>query len=321
MANSTEEGYDLIDLTQYLIPFGCFVTFSLAGLLIQSFIVVVNVIDWMKGRSITGADQIITSIGISRIFLHTTYLMYIVLLFYFSRLPKLINILNDLTARTSAFADIWLSTLLSIFFYFKISTFHNILFLRLKAFISRRVVHLIIASVLMSVVYSSMYYVAVSMTYSTISTQNATLSYRQEEIISHVYTVWTVLPLLMTFVASLLLIILLGFHLRRMKIRGNVTSSTDAYLRTMKYTVVSFLGWAFYMLGNVSPINMGFLFSLWWFVLMTIFPVLHSVLLIYVSTKLRNHFLRIVRCGTICLRRNRNPPGPRSGESVEVTRL
>ncbi|KAM5164230.1 taste receptor type 2 member 125-like [Mantella aurantiaca] len=318
MANSTETDYNEMNVIQCLFLFA-FSGITLAGLVIQSFIVAVNGMDWLKGRSITDADKIISSIGISRIIFHTAYLLLHLLGKIYLKIPKIIAVIISFTLQSSASSSVWLTTLLSIFFYFKISTFHNIFFRGLKAIISRRVLHLIFASVLFSVLHSSMFYFSMSSKTYKNSTQYYISYFREAQIISYLNIWWTALPLLIFFIASLLLIILLAFHMSRMNNHGNMTTSRDIYHRTMMFTVVSFLACGFYIVIFLFQMCMRLDYSLFP-VTINIFPVLHSALLIYVATKLRNQFFRVFHCGTYCLS-NRKSPGHRSSEPMEVTAL
>nr|DBA25495.1 TPA: hypothetical protein GDO54_009875 [Pyxicephalus adspersus] len=289
MENSTlEDSYGAF-LPRYLVSDVLCATLAFAGLLIQSFIVTVNVIDWLKRKSITGADQIITSIGISRIFYHTALLLALFSSFYVTKIPEVVFDLYNLIQNISAFASIWLSTLLSIFFCVKILTFHNVFFLRLKAIILEKITYLIIGSVLLSLGYSLVFFLALPMLLFSNDFSDSEL-----QIIQFVYMFWNFFPVLTFFIASLFVIISLGFHMCRMNRRGNVTSSTDTFLRIMKFTIVSFLACATYITITMFQ---GHIFYLY-IVTLNIFPALHSVLLIYVTTKLRNLFCRIVHSGT-----------------------
>nr|DBA25501.1 TPA: hypothetical protein GDO54_009881 [Pyxicephalus adspersus] len=314
MVNSTEE----TSYEDYLSLIALGATLVFAGLPIQSFIVAVNVIDWLKRRSITGADQIITSIGISRIFSHTAVLLALFSSLYVTKIPEVVFALCYLTEYSSAIASIWLSTLLSIFFYVKISTFHNVFFLRLKTIISQRVTYLIIGSLLLFLGYTFIYNFALLINRFRNSTQDYISYYKQLEIISYVNILWFVSPLLIFFIVSLLLIILLGFHMRRMNNHGNMTSSTDTYLRIMRFTFLSFLVSAYYITLNVFQRYILSFTFVWVFITMNIFPVLHSVLLIYVAVKLRNHFFRIVYCITDRFLKRK---APRPREPVVVISL
>ncbi|KAM5165061.1 taste receptor type 2 member 13-like [Mantella aurantiaca] len=319
MANSTEEDYNETSMLYYLCLFSC-PGIILVGLVIQSFMVAVNGMDWLKGRSVTGTDKIISSIGISRIFFHTSCLMFFFSWSSLFEITEIFAILIVSILQVSALSNLWLSTLLSIFFYFKISIFRNVFFLYVKAIILTKVVQLIIASMLFTVVDLVMNFFATSFSFLGNSTQNYIINEKQTELISYVSLFWTALPLLLFFIASLLLIILLGLHMSRMNNHGSMTSSTDTYQRTMMFTVVSFLACTFNIIVYVFQAYVGLLIYAWFFVIMNILQVLHSVLLIYVTAKLRNQFFRIVHCGMNCFL-IRKSPGLHSKNGVEVTAL
>ncbi|XP_072264353.1 taste receptor type 2 member 140-like [Pyxicephalus adspersus] len=317
MTNSTAEDSYKAMVIQNVLLFAC-LGIILAGLGIQSFVVALNVIDWLKGRSITRADKIITSIGISRFFFHTACLLSLVSMFFVSNIPELIPILISFILQSSTISNIWLSTLLSIFFYFMVSTCSNNVFLRLKAIISRKVVCLIIASVLLSVGYSFFYFLVNDIIFFRNSTHHSISdSQQKQKILAYISFLWSTVPLFMFFMASILLIILLAYHISKMNNHGNSMSNTDTYHRTMKFTVFSFIVFA---LGIfiIFELQMGFLDILFVGIMVNIYTILQSALLIYVATKLRNQFFRIIRCGTDCLF-NKKTSGPQSRERVEVT--
>nr|DBA25502.1 TPA: hypothetical protein GDO54_009882 [Pyxicephalus adspersus] len=315
MADSTEEASIRSHLLFLTSLCG---TETLVGLLIQSFIVAVNVIDWLKQRSVGAADKIITFIGISRIFFHTAVLLYSISKLYNNRIPEIVITLSHFIRNISNLASIWLSTLLSVFFYVKISTFHNVFFLRLKSIILKRVTYLIIGSVLLSLGYTFFGYMILNVNYFRNGTQNDYSYSRGRKMKMYVYIFCVSFPFLVLLIASFLLIILLGFHIRRMNNGGNVTSSTNTYHRIMKFTVLSFLSCALNDLVNLFQMFMQLLNIIWFLAAINIFPILHSVLLIFVAMKLRNQFFRIVRCRTDRLF-NRKTPGP--PELVEETHL
>lgn len=304
-------------LIQNWFPFACFGISVMMGLVMQPFIVFVNIIDWLKGRAITGADKIITSLEISKVFFHVSCLLYFFAMFYFPESFTAVAKFLSLILHSTAFSNILLSTLLSIFFYVKIATFHNVFFLRMKAIISRKLIHLIIASALWSVGYASMYFMGPPVRFLRNSTQSYISDYRLKmKTMSHFNLLWNIFPCVIVFLASALLIITLGFHVSRRNNLGHVTSNTDAYCRTINFTGVSFMIWALYFITITTEGYTLLLDPLWLLSLLNIFPALHSVLLIYVATKLRNQFFKIVHYGTDCLF-NRQDPGPCS-RGVEV---
>lgn len=317
MTNSTENSYDE---TQYFLLLAPFAILISSCLLIQLFIVVENIIDWLKRRSITGADKIITTLGISRIIFHTACLLHCFSAFFVSKFPEIFFTLT-IVVQTSVFSNLWLSTLLSVFFYFSISTSQNVFFLRLKAIILKRVSFLIITSVLLSLGYSTISFMVTFKTiFRNLTKFNITIIIQQQKLMTYSNVLWSIFPLLMFFTASALLINLLFFHERRMNNCGNAMSSTATYHRTMKFTVFSFMTCVFYTMLHVFEVYVNPSNILCLHFIRNIFPVLQSVLLIYVTAKLRNQFFRIVHCGTDWWF-NRNPPGLHSGEPVEAINL
>lgn len=197
MSNSTEGKYNNIWL-----PVATSGIFTLAGLLVESFIVAVNVIDWLKGRLMKATDQIITSIGISRFFCLISSLLYMFSELYSTKFDIRFYLFIVCTWQTSDFSSIWLSTLLSIFFSFRISTFQNVFFLYLKAIISRRVVYLIFASVLLGFIYSF-----IGLVLHFILFRDSMDQEKPVQIMSALYFSCSLIPLLVYFVFSVLLVV------------------------------------------------------------------------------------------------------------------
>nr|DBA25504.1 TPA: hypothetical protein GDO54_009884 [Pyxicephalus adspersus] len=315
MADSTEEAFYGIYLLFLTSLYGLA---TLAGFLVQSFIVAVNVIDWLKQKSIGAVDKMITFLGISRIFFHTAVLLYSISKLYNIRIPEIVITLNQFIMNISNLASIWLASLLSIFFYVKISTFHNAFFLHVKAIILKRVTYLIIGSVLLSLGYTFIYFMALPDNSFWNGTQDDISYNREKKILMYGNILCNSFPVLLFLIASLLQVILLVFHMRRMNNGGKVTSSTDTYHRIMKFTVLSFMVCAFYTLVNLFQMLIKLINLNWFLFTLSIFQALHSVLLIYVTMKLRNQFFRVVHCRTDRLF-NRKALGPHPIQRVEMT--
>nr|DBA25496.1 TPA: hypothetical protein GDO54_009876 [Pyxicephalus adspersus] len=281
------------------ILFAATVILILAGLLIQLFIVVVNVFSWMKRGSLKPGDQIITSLAITKVLYHTASLLEVFSRPYFGKLIVQYLILIKFTVQTLVISTIWLSTLLSIFFSFKISNFHNVFFLRLKAIISERVVYLIIASVVLTLGMSMTCLLLTFNIFSRNSTTGFLLNYDKSNVCD---IFWNIFPLYMYFFASIFLIISLSFHIWRMKHCGNAISSTDTYHRIIKFTAISFLVCAVQITLNLTK-QYGFrFFGVFWMIFIwNMFPILHSMSLIYINTRLRDAFFKCVYCGSSCL--------------------
>ncbi|KAG8548271.1 hypothetical protein GDO81_025885, partial [Engystomops pustulosus] len=219
MARSTEDEYDVQCLAAAVLTFT-------TGLITQLFIVMVNIMDWVKGRPKTPVDQILTSLGISRIFLHSLSFIDTMCVIFLRGLMMTSNlqIFFYLSVNSLNLSDIWLGTLFSVIFCMKICNFQNTFFLALKTLISRRVVHLIIALVIMSTCFISLFLVTDHIITSYFLSQNFTGNETYVPELRHIYIFLTLgnsMPFLIYCSSSILLIASLCRHLYRMKSNSN----------------------------------------------------------------------------------------------------
>lgn len=303
MANSTAGQCAFPSTIQFWFSVAIIGAFLLFALFVQSFIVAVNFIDWLKGRSLTTTDQLITSIGITRIIYHFTVPMHFLSYSCSGGLGTTFLISNLFTGISAGFSGFWLSALLSTFFCLQISTFNKVFFLNLKTFISQRLICLIISSVLLGYGYALTIVVLISFgVYQNISLSKIIHDNHDNAVIFSLNCLLNIMPVLLFFVSSVLLAICLGFHIRQMRNHRTAMSSTDTYHKMIIFTALSFLTCAFCGIVNVTEeystklIGIMSMYILW-----NIFPLLHSVSLIYVIAKLRNECVRMVNCGMDCL--------------------
>ncbi|XP_063775263.1 taste receptor type 2 member 4-like [Pseudophryne corroboree] len=269
------------------------ITFA-AGIMINTFIVAVYVTDWMKQRPMASTDQILTSLGITRFLYESTSLLDIFLHNFFE-----INIGYELTVfcifATSFYANIWLANLLSVVFCLKICNFQDVFFLRLKIMILQRVVHLIIACVLVSICYS-LTFLFITTTGVLRNSSNKTNNWERDEIEKYMFLWWNVVPFLIVFISSVLLISSLCHHVNIMRCDRAVTGQLDTYYKTIKFSAFSFLSYTFYFITHVTLwFYQGSFDDLGENLILSVFPTLHSVYLIYVTARLRTQFCKILQ--------------------------
>nr|DBA25520.1 TPA: hypothetical protein GDO54_009900 [Pyxicephalus adspersus] len=276
--------------------------FSIAGLTVQSFIIAMIISDRLKGGLMTAVDQIIFSLGLSRFVFHFLSLWRILYIAFFTTIPKILYIILTIIGNTSAFSNIWLSVLLSVVLTLKISTFHNGIILHLKLIILHRIMHLLAASVLLSLGCASFYFVMVNVIFVKHS-ENSTsdnISNEGENSANSVVIVWLLVFLVIYFLSTALLIIPLCLHLKRIKSDDNLTCRVDTYIKTITFIIMSFLMCAAYIIftaTNKFDINLSVagMFIIW-----NVFPLSHSVFLIYAIAKLRSHFVQIFQQKNKC---------------------
>ncbi|XP_066445160.1 taste receptor type 2 member 39-like [Eleutherodactylus coqui] len=276
----------------------------LAGFLINLFIVAVNISEWKKGRSVSTSDKVITSLGISRMVFQVTCMLNVFGDIYFYRLSVLFFESVLFLELSSIYSSTCLSTLLSVIFCLKISTLHSPFFLRLKILVLNRVLHLIVASVVVSISFALVYCLIVTIQIHSNSTQetylNAFISWNVSTLIF-----WCTGPFLIYFMSSVLLIIYLYHHASQMRTERNRTSHQDIYHKTIKFTGFSiFCSTVFFIIDQTYSYCYDVFGLLGFYFFWNIFPTLHSIYLIYVTTKLRIlvsnmvHMLRR-RCGDL----------------------
>nr|DBA25511.1 TPA: hypothetical protein GDO54_009891 [Pyxicephalus adspersus] len=362
MANTTGGECVFPSTVQFWVSVATTGMLILFGISIQSFIVAVNVINWLKGRSVMAVDQIITSIGITRIIFQFSCPLHYLSYICFAQLGTKFLVLNLFTGIAAGFSSTWLSALLSIFFCFRISTFTKAFFVYLKSILSQRVVCLIITSVMLGFGYSLMSIVFFTMisTFTkaffvylkTILSQRVVcliitsvmlgfgyplmsivfftmykdFSYSdiihdkdKFQLIFLFNCLWNILPVLMLLASSVLLVISLSFHIRQMKNYRNTMSTVDTYHRMIIFTAVSLQICLLSIIVNLTErYGTVFIGIVWMYVLWNIFLLLQSVSLIYVSTKLRNEFLRVVLWVINCFLWNGSSELG-TGEQMEIT--
>ncbi|KAG9465001.1 hypothetical protein GDO78_019095 [Eleutherodactylus coqui] len=220
MADSTQGDTDVLYMG-LLIPA---LIALIAGLVIHSFIIGVNVTDWWKGRSVTPVDNILTFLGISRMCAQCAYTAYLFVdtfirnnLYSHSSL-----VIMDTVYAFFIYASIWLTSLLSIDLCLKIFNFHTRLFLYLRGVIAHRTIYLIVAAVLISA-FNSLIHLLLTINqvpyrgiYNT-TRDNLVMDCTYHNLI-YSFTIGTFFPLFFYYISSALLFSSLYHHITKMKI-------------------------------------------------------------------------------------------------------
>ncbi|KAG8536465.1 hypothetical protein GDO81_026300 [Engystomops pustulosus] len=282
-----------------------FITASIAcaiGLQTNLFIVGVSVIDRLKRRPLTPADLLITAIATSRILFQFMTLLDLFWITFNGVGSATFAIPSAMIVSSSAYSNIWLSVLQSVFYSLKISNFHNILFLCLKKIILQRVLGLAIMFVVMSICYALADILTFVMTSPNNSTQDGGTNHMVQFIRYRVFLLWNVLPFLFYVVSCSALLGSLCRHMYRMRREDNVTVHLDTYYKTIKFTVASFCCFALYVSFNMFG---NFLLSFPALLLVgNCFLMLHSLYLIYMTPQLRAQVIKILNVMTRAATRN-----------------
>nr|XP_012297843.2 taste receptor type 2 member 50 [Aotus nancymaae] len=277
----------------------------------NGFIALVNLVDWVKKKKISSADQILTALAVSRVGL----LWALLLNWYLTVLNPVFYSVELRIASYNAWAvtnhfSIWLATSLSIFYLLKIASFSNLIFLHLK----RRLNSVILVILLGPLLFLVCHLLVVNMDESMWTEEyegNMTGKIKLRNVIHLSYmtvtTLWSFIPFTLSLISFLMLICSLCKHLKRMQLhgKGSQDPSTKVHIKALQ-TVISFLllwvisflfliisFWSPKKLENEPVLMIGKTFGY-------IYLSFNSFILIWRSKKLKHNFLLIlchIRCG------------------------
>ncbi|KAG9467575.1 hypothetical protein GDO78_014677 [Eleutherodactylus coqui] len=261
----------------------------IAGLVIHSFIIGVNVTDWWKGRSVTPVDHIVTSLGISRMCAQCAGVPFI---FKVALFPNSLGSLSSLILGYNhdffIHVNIWLTSLLSVVFCLKISNHHTRLFLYLRGMIAHRTVYFIVAAVHFSALNNLIPLVLKNNLKIRIC--KTTTNYTAAAPMYAVH-LGAAFPFLFYYISSVLLFTSLYHHITKMKMSSNLSINLETYYSVMKLVSFTFIYNTMYIICSCVAVIYYFFYcvSLYWLLIVLGFlPALHSSYLIYRTTKLRS---------------------------------
>ncbi|XP_075451220.1 taste receptor type 2 member 9-like [Ascaphus truei] len=297
----------------------------MVGVMINSFIVAVPLVDWRKGNQLNAFDNILVSLGITRICYQCVALLESFIPVYFPNDAKFdilhIALLSGLIF--FHFCNIWVSTLLSILYCVKIANYKHALFLHLKMRIPRMIPRLIVCSVLMSLLFICPVPLTITNGYVNNSTHDFTVNETRNSIDENVVIVCIVLgsvvPLVIFTISSVFLITSLWIHTKRMSC-SDITFTTprlDAHYAAIKSLTIYFLIHASHISFDVAFVSsyplISNLLRLTIKMLINIFPTVHSSFLIQGTTKLKQASSKIFQY--VIRRRNTKPNSRRTTET------
>ncbi|XP_056409791.1 taste receptor type 2 member 4-like [Hyla sarda] len=296
-----------IEITIPILQLSLVVTTEIAfilGLMTHVFIITVYVMDWRKGRTMSTSDQVIISVMISRMILQSLLQLRLFWELFCTMCSPIYDLVIKIFFFGAMFSSIWLSTLLGVVFYLKISNIHSVFFLQMRRLFSKRILCIIMASLLVSIGQTLVNHFCTQF----LSFPNSTQIIQPIHEIYAVFYISTFSPLLIFLLSSLFLITSLYLHIRHMRCNRNVTSNLDPYYRIIKYTTgsifISLICVILFVVAERFHKMFGFLFftSAW-----IIFGTLQSMLLIYVTPKLKNPLSRILKSLSNCWMKREEP--------------
>ncbi|KAM4043893.1 taste receptor type 2 member 7-like [Anomaloglossus baeobatrachus] len=299
MSGSTEDDAPL----QYLDLVVLAAIALVAGIMIHSFIIGVNVNDWWKGRSMTSVDHIVTSLGISRMCAQCPGILFLFLATFFpSSLDSHVTVgIIDAVYAFFIHSNIWLTSLLSIVFCLKISNLRTRLFLYLRGMILPRTGHFIVASVFLSAVSCS---IPLWKTFDNVTsdgTYNKTMDDLSFDCTSINFIVnfltGVLFPLLFYYISSVLLFSSLYHHTVKMKKSSNLSINLETYYSAMKFVSFTLIYKTTYFIGHFLCVIYYYFYCetiQWLYIFSDFLPVLHSFYLVYRTARLRSQMSKVL---------------------------
>ncbi|XP_055971090.1 taste receptor type 2 member 46-like [Sorex fumeus] len=269
----------------------------------NGFIVLVKCIDWRKRWKFSLVDQILTALAVSRI-----GLLWVILINW-QAIVLNSDLFNLKVRMVSHFAWIltnhfsnWLTTSLGVFYLLKIANFSSLPFLYLKW----RIRHVLLGIILGSLPFL-MFHFAMGSIYETVQInfeRNTTLSTKLIHVV-HISnmtaeTLVNVIPFTMSLTSLVLLVFSLWKHLKKQQLNdeGSQDPSIKVHIRAIQ-TVISFLVlFIIFFLSLVISVwsSMGVekkVIVLFCMVLGTLYPSVHSFILIWGNKKLKQTFVAL----------------------------
>ncbi|XP_027731065.1 taste receptor type 2 member 7-like [Vombatus ursinus] len=288
----------------------------LLGFLVNVFIVLVNGIDCVKSKKLLQSDLILVSLAISRIGLSCAIIWnsYSILISF--DVPSRVRIMDVFFVLTHT-ANIWFSTILSIFYFLKITNFSNPLFLWMKWRIDRMLFMLLWGPLIisLSIIFPMMermhyyYHNIFSGGKKRNVSQDVQVSKNKLLVLQVFFGLLSLIPFTLSTISFSLLFVSLWRHTRQMQLNatGSRDPSTEVHVRAMK-AVSSFLilillyymgffdiFWSHSEAKSKLASNLGMSFML-------LYPFGHSLILILWNGKLRQASLWVWHQALFCLR-------------------
>ncbi|XP_004611458.2 taste receptor type 2 member 140-like [Sorex araneus] len=281
---------------------------SFVGILGNSFIVLITCMDWIKRRKMSPVDQVLAALAISRMAMLSVLLINSYAFVFASTIyvtEETLKVIAYAWTVTNHFS-IWLATSLSIYYFLKIASFPNSIFLYLKWRVSKVVSVVLLVTLTFLIINMALVDMLIDDWFHD-SQRNMTHSSRMSDFpqfskrIIFTNTMFTLGPFSVTLTIFLLLIFSLWRHLRRVLHSGKdcQDASTKAHFKAMQ-SVIAFLVLyaAFFLSLLMSSCNSDMLGknqnTLLCQTTGSVYPAGHSCALILGNRKLRQAFLSVL---------------------------
>ncbi|NWR81379.1 TA2R9 protein, partial [Centropus unirufus] len=303
--------HDKINITMYnTISMVIFTVQTFAGLWINAFIISVVCIGLLKKKSFNSNEKILLFLGCSRFgYLCMSWLYFLILIIYplFFGIQSIL-ILSIATQTFLHFCNLWVSSCLSVFYCIKIANFRHSFFTFLKAKIDRIVPWLLLGSVLLSLsisifVFKVNYELPCKNLNATTLDNIRKLRIQMDAYLFPFFFIYGIgfsTAFLAVIFSALLLLFSLWRHKGRMQANSVKNVSVEAHIKAMK-SILSFfflysINFACLVLSLVYATDKHVAIKYVISVFLNVFPIVHSLVLIFSNPKLEKALLRTLLC-------------------------
>ncbi|XP_059699301.1 taste receptor type 2 member 9-like [Haemorhous mexicanus] len=283
-----------------------------AGMWINSFIICVLCIAWVKRKTLNSSEKILLLLGCSRFWYLCFSWIYVFVsdIFpYFLLVHPIFQLLQGSYSFCN-FSNMWVSACLCVFYCIKIANFRNRFFIYLKVKIDRMVPWLLLGSVIFSLIFGILAYdnidkaVCKSLNFSCQEgLWKATIGIEEHFFPLYFLTGFlSTTSFMVVIFAAVFLLFSLWRHKRTMQTNSMKDLSVDAHIRAMKsiltFLVMYSINFIFLILTLIYSMEYQNHFIVIYLgnLIQHAYPGLHSLILIFSNPKLEKTLLRIVSC-------------------------
>ncbi|XP_020827799.1 taste receptor type 2 member 7-like [Phascolarctos cinereus] len=286
----------------------------LLGFVVNGFIALVNCIDRVKRKKLPPSDLILVSLAISRIGLSCTIVWESYLIVTSINVPTQVRMIDIFLVLTHG-THMWFATVLSIFYFLKITNFSNPFFLWMKRRIDRMLFMLLMRPF---IIYFSIAFPMMQTMYfyhSGLFSRGKERNVSEEVHVSNsiffmlqvLFSVLSLIPFILSITSFSLFILSLWKHIRQMQLNatGQRDPSTEAHVGAMKAVSSFIILFLLYYVGfyvNYLTKEKSKLASMLCVSIMLFYSFGHSVILILSNSKLRKAALRVSWLMRFCQR-------------------
>ncbi|XP_036622153.1 taste receptor type 2 member 7-like [Trichosurus vulpecula] len=277
------------------------------GILVNGFIVLMNCIKWVKSKKLPPSELILLSLAISQIGLLCT----LVWDSYFSVISTDVYTqvrIIDIFLLVTHTSNIWFATVLSIFYFLKITNFSNPFFLWMKRRIDRMVFRLLWGPLIICFSIGFLMVERIYYYYGSLFSRGKERNVSQEVQVSKsmllmfqvLFGLLSLIPFTLSTISFSLFIVSLWRHTQQMQLNGSGSRDTsiEAHVQAMKAVSSFLILFLLYYVGlfmsylSSPPEDNKLLLELG-MPIMLLYPFGHSLILILGNSKLRKTALRM----------------------------